>query len=44
MSDRMTVGQLYAGPITPNMLQRPKTGEASAVPEKPLRRSWKIIF
>lgn len=38
MSDRITVGQLYAGPITPNMLQRPKTGEASAVPEKPFAK------
>ncbi|WP_338593813.1 TIGR02530 family flagellar biosynthesis protein [Paenibacillus sp. Y5S-9] len=38
MSDRITVGQLYAGPITPNMLQRPKTGEASAIPEKPFAK------
>lgn len=35
MSDRITVGQLYSGPITPNLLNRSKAGEASNVPERP---------
>lgn len=38
MSDRITVGQLYAGSIKPNMLQRPKAGESSSVPEKPFAK------
>jgi len=35
MSDRITVGQLYTGPTTPNLLNRSKAGEAPYVPERP---------
>jgi flagellar operon protein len=35
MSDRITVGQLYTGPITPNLLNRSKAGEGSNVPDRP---------
>ncbi|MDN8589675.1 TIGR02530 family flagellar biosynthesis protein [Paenibacillus sp. 11B] len=35
MSERITVGQLYTGPITPSLLNRSKAGEASNVPERP---------
>ncbi|OAX49584.1 TIGR02530 family flagellar biosynthesis protein [Paenibacillus sp. AD87] len=35
MSDRITVGQLYTGPITSNLHNRSKAGEASNVPERP---------
>ncbi|WP_440118833.1 TIGR02530 family flagellar biosynthesis protein [Paenibacillus sp. QZ-Y1] len=35
MSDRITVGQLYTGPITPSLLNRSKAGESSNVPERP---------
>ncbi|MBY0206131.1 flagellar biosynthesis protein [Paenibacillus polysaccharolyticus] len=35
MSDRITVGQLYTGPVTPNMLRKPQTGDTSGTPSKP---------
>ena len=35
MSDRLTVGQLYTGPVTPNILHKPRPGEATSVPAKP---------
>ncbi|MCM3131985.1 flagellar biosynthesis protein [Paenibacillus polysaccharolyticus] len=35
MSERITVGQLYTGPVTPNMLRKPQTGEKPSTPTKP---------
>ncbi len=35
MSDRITVGQLYTGPVTPGMLRKPQTGETASAPAKP---------
>ncbi len=35
MSDRIIVGQLYTGPVTPNMLRKPQAGETSSAPVKP---------
>ncbi|WP_339837979.1 TIGR02530 family flagellar biosynthesis protein [Paenibacillus sp. FSL R7-0272] len=35
MSDRITVGQLYTGSVTPNMLRKPQTGDTSGTPSKP---------
>ncbi|KAA8784634.1 flagellar operon protein [Paenibacillus sp. 4624] len=35
MSDRITVGQLYTGPVTPNLLRKPQTGDTSSTPTKP---------
>lgn len=35
MSERITVGQLYTGPVTPNMLRKPQTGDTSNTPTKP---------
>ncbi|MBE7679263.1 TIGR02530 family flagellar biosynthesis protein [Paenibacillus sp. P13VS] len=34
MSERITVGQLYTGPVTPNLLNRAKQTETTA-PERP---------
>ncbi|MEK4435266.1 TIGR02530 family flagellar biosynthesis protein [Paenibacillus sp. FSL K6-2862] len=35
MSERITVGQLYTGPVTPNLLNRPKQSETTITPERP---------
>ncbi|MCG7376926.1 MULTISPECIES: TIGR02530 family flagellar biosynthesis protein [Paenibacillus] len=35
MSDRITVGQLYTGINTPNLLSRSKQGDLSTMPERP---------
>lgn len=35
MSDRITVGQLYTGPVTPNLLRKPQAGDTSGAPTKP---------
>ncbi|MGF9695566.1 TIGR02530 family flagellar biosynthesis protein [Paenibacillus sp. MABNR03] len=35
MSDRITVGQLYTGPVTPNLLNRVKQSETTLTPERP---------
>lgn len=35
MSDRITVGQLYTGINTPNLLSRSKQAELSTAPERP---------
>ncbi|MEN1984963.1 MULTISPECIES: TIGR02530 family flagellar biosynthesis protein [Paenibacillus] len=35
MTDRMTVGQLYAGALTPNLLHRTKQGEHAGPSERP---------
>ncbi|MCG7382556.1 TIGR02530 family flagellar biosynthesis protein [Paenibacillus sp. ACRRY] len=35
MSERITVGQLYTGPVTPNLLNRAKQSETTITPERP---------
>ncbi|MEO2204062.1 TIGR02530 family flagellar biosynthesis protein [Paenibacillus pabuli] len=35
MSERITVGQLYSGPVTPNLLNRAKQSETTITPERP---------
>ncbi|WP_154893590.1 TIGR02530 family flagellar biosynthesis protein [Paenibacillus illinoisensis] len=35
MSERITVGQLYTGPVTPNLLNRTKQSETAITPERP---------
>ncbi|MBM6387796.1 TIGR02530 family flagellar biosynthesis protein [Paenibacillus sp. 7523-1] len=35
MSERITVGQLYTGPVTPNLLNRAKQSDTTITPERP---------
>ncbi|MFK0521152.1 TIGR02530 family flagellar biosynthesis protein [Paenibacillus illinoisensis] len=35
MSERITVGQLYTGPVTSNLLNRAKQSETTITPERP---------
>ncbi|MFS0869715.1 TIGR02530 family flagellar biosynthesis protein [Paenibacillus xylanilyticus] len=35
MSDRITVGQLYTGPVTPNLLNRTKQSDTALTAERP---------